>query len=800
MGLGYGSDKSNISSADILDATIVNADISASAAIAVSKLEALAAGSMILGDGSGGPAELTIGAANTVLWSNGTTASWTGTPVLATSLGIGATATQLLDVVGSSTPAVAVYDSSAATADRGGRILLQHTNSGSTRTTYASLGAGAQNGGVGTEAGDLWFNTANAGTLAEKMRLLANGTLRIGVASTATGTLTFAHASVAFTTSFAASSTTAATVTYILPTNKGTAGQVLTDAAGDGILSWSSPSTTTAFSAITGATNTTAAMVVGDGATLNVTLTVIGTALTSGCTYTNSTAAAAGAQQYSPAVIFAGRGWKTNATAASQVVNGAIQLVPVEGAAAPTTRLTFSTQINGGGYTDQGYVGSDGIISGLLGFAIGGTTVLHATGTNSIALGATAANTSQTTSRTTSIGVLAGRLVTSGNDNTFLGYQAGTTVTTGVNNVALGSNAWNSGTGSNVVAVGVQAGINLSTGGDNVFVGHTAGGSITTGTENVAMGENAGVNLATSSTYMVCLGSGSGGFTSGIKTDSIALGGNALVQDNNQLVIGGSDGSDRGKITTAYFGNGVTHHASVASAANVVFNTTGGNGTDKAGGTFGIAGGKGTGTGTPGTVYFLVSDPGTTGTTLQTLATRMTINYTGIDLGAANTQASASGLTAFALKGNAHTVTLTGTTQVTAASGTLYLDQMTLTDASAVTVDAHATLYIKGPSVAAGSVTLTAPWSVWVDAGNCRFDGNLDFSAADATNIVLGTTTGTKIGTATSQKLGFFNATPVIQQASIADPSGGAVVDAEARTAVIALITRLETFGLIATV
>lgn len=36
---------------------------------------------------------------------------------------------------------------------------------------------------------------------------------------------------------------------------------------------------------------------------------------------------------------------------------------------------------------------------------------------------------------------------------------------------------------------------------------------------------------------------------------------------------------------------------------------------------------------------------------------------------------------------------------------------------------------------------------------------------ADATNIALSTTTGTKIGTATTQKLGFFNATPVVQQA-----------------------------------
>ena len=37
---------------------------------------------------------------------------------------------------------------------------------------------------------------------------------------------------------------------------------------------------------------------------------------------------------------------------------------------------------------------------------------------------------------------------------------------------------------------------------------------------------------------------------------------------------------------------------------------------------------------------------------------------------------------------------------------------------------------------------------------------------ADALNIVLNATTGTKIGTATTQKLGFWNATPVVQPAS----------------------------------
>lgn len=77
------------------------------------------------------------------------------------------------------------------------------------------------------------------------------------------------------------------------------------------------------------------------------------------------------------------------------------------------------------------------------------------------------------------------------------------------------------------------------------------------------------------------------------------------------------------------------------------------------------------------------------------------------------------------------------------------------------------------------------------------FTGNITLSTKD---IVTDTTTGTKIGTGTTQKLGFYNATPIVQGASVADASGGVVVDAEARTAVNALISRIEALGLIATV
>lgn len=93
------------------------------------------------------------------------------------------------------------------------------------------------------------------------------------------------------------------------------------------------------------------------------TITGIGTGTSPALILTNTTAAGAGAQQYSPSLILTGQGWKTDATAGSQTVDWLIQNVPIQGAAAPTEKLTFYKQINGGGYTSVLTIGSDGTLS-----------------------------------------------------------------------------------------------------------------------------------------------------------------------------------------------------------------------------------------------------------------------------------------------------------------------------------------------------------------------------------------------------------------------------------------------------
>jgi hypothetical protein len=84
---------------------------------------------------------------------------------------------------------------------------------------------------------------------------------------------------------------------------------------------------------------------------------------TSGLSLVNTTAATVGAQQMSPALRLRGQGWKTNATAGSQSVDWQIDLLPVQGAANPSSSLRFRSSINGGAYSDLMTLSSAGALS-----------------------------------------------------------------------------------------------------------------------------------------------------------------------------------------------------------------------------------------------------------------------------------------------------------------------------------------------------------------------------------------------------------------------------------------------------
>lgn len=69
----------------------------------------------------------------------------------------------------------------------------------------------------------------------------------------------------------------------------------------------------------------------------------------------------------------------------------------------------------------------------------------------------------------------------------------------------------------------------------------------------------------------------------------------------------------------------------------------------------------------------------------------------------------------------------------------------------------------------------------WKDA---YFSGTITAAEVGATNFVFDTTTGTKIGTSTAQKLGFWNATPIVQPTTavtaatrVAGAGGSVLVD-----------------------
>lgn len=103
------------------------------------------------------------------------------------------------------------------------------------------------------------------------------------------------------------------------------------------------------------------------GGTMTSALTIqvdaIGATSTDGLRLKNATAAAAGAQQFSPRTCWEGQGWKTDATAASQSVVFCAETQPVQGTSAPTGNWILKASINGGAFSTVGTFNSGGAVT-----------------------------------------------------------------------------------------------------------------------------------------------------------------------------------------------------------------------------------------------------------------------------------------------------------------------------------------------------------------------------------------------------------------------------------------------------
>jgi hypothetical protein len=106
-------------------------------------------------------------------------------------------------------------------------------------------------------------------------------------------------------------------------------------------------------------------------------------------------------------------------------------------------------------------------------------------------------------------------------------------------------------------------------------------------------------------------------------------------------------------------------------------------------------------------------------------------------------------------------------------------------------------VYIKN-TAGAPKIALLANGSSYIIGGSLGLGTTTPSSLlhlGDAGDITVGTTTGTKIGTATTQKLGFFDKTPVVQPLAVADATDATNAITQFNT----LLARMRDLGLIAT-
>ena len=140
----------------------------------------------------------------------------------------------------------------------------------------------------------------------------------------------------------------------------------------------------------------------------------------------------------------------------------------------------------------------------------------------------------------TFIGRAAGLSNVGGNYNVYVGKDAGNNMTSGGLNTFVGYQAGHNADGVNASTfLGRLAGGNTTTGGLNTFLGEQAGLSNLTGSSNTFVGRNTGSSNTTGGTITL-LGSGADVGADGL-SNATAIGANSTVTASNSLVLGSTN-------------------------------------------------------------------------------------------------------------------------------------------------------------------------------------------------------------------------------------------------------------------
>jgi hypothetical protein len=299
-----------------------------------------------------------------------------------------------------------------------------------------------------------------------------------------------------------------------------------------------------------------------------------------------------------------------------------------------------------------------------------------------------------------------------------------------------------------IYSIGVGSEITASPGSPYfvTFIGHklTLG---TNSTEIIHIGSNNGSTITTNNvTRTVAIGETL--TYSGTVNASIGLGYGTVVTGSNNFIAGSSSYP----VSNLYFGKGVTN----ATPTAYTINGTGGSGTDIAGAAVNIAGGKGTGTGIPGTIGIQFARAGSTGSSLNTLSDEWRASYSTTDtvtLGA-NIKTSTTALTS-AASINALWTTATHASRTSAITLSTVDNAASLaerwrlsTNGAGTGVSTTTTGFFGGTNV-----TGMLAENITLNTGGTTTDSTIDLPANSIILSVTGRIT-TTITTATDWKLG----------------------------------------------